>query len=73
MSNREIDIRTDEGFDALIGLFALDCRRKVATVLLRGNDTQCFTTRQYLDAYIRIIERATPSIMSTPASKPRRG
>ncbi len=39
----------------LMGLLVMHCRRKTIKTLLAGNDTQCFTTQQYLDTYIRVI------------------
>jgi hypothetical protein len=49
--------------DELFAMLAMDCRRKVVSSLMAGNDAGCFTTQQYLDAYVRVIDRETPSIM----------
>lgn len=46
------DIETDEGFNQLMGLLALDIRRRVVRGLL-GTDRPCFTTREYKEAYER--------------------
>lgn len=45
---------TDQQFDVLMQKLSMGNRRKVVAALLNGNDAQCFTTRQYAEAYHRI-------------------
>ena len=51
---------TDTELDGLIDALGLYQRRKVVKALLAGNDTQCFTTQQYAEAYHHIAHRADP-------------
>ena len=46
--------------EELIAQLGMDNRRKVVRSLLAGNDTQCFTTRQYAEAYHRICHNNDP-------------
>ncbi len=50
--------RGNETIEQLIGMLAMDMRRKAVVSLLAGNDTQCFSTEQYQRAYER--ESRTP-------------
>ena len=64
MSNKQDDRRRSDNMDYLFGLLAMDCRRQTAKSLLAGNDTQCFSTQQYLDTYIRDINKGDISLMN---------
>lgn len=44
----------DAEFNSLMRDFGIHQRRKVVDALLAGNDAQCFTVRQYVEAYHRI-------------------
>lgn len=46
---------TDQEYRSLMHQFFLQSRRKVIRHLLAGNDTQCFTTEQYLKAWHTVI------------------
>ncbi len=48
---------TDAEFNGLIAQLGMASRRKVVRSLLAGNDTQCFTTQQYAEAYHRICHQ----------------
>lgn len=63
MSNNQRNQGRSISIDELFGLLAMDVRRRTVKYLLAGNDTQCFTTQQYLDTYIREIDKGMPSIM----------
>ncbi len=64
MKNKdEDDIITDKGFNRLMAALAIHQRRKVVDILLRGNDTQSFTTQQYLDTYIKEINKGQACLM----------
>ena len=39
--------------EQLMGEYALHCRRRAVKSLLVGNDTQCFTTQQYIERYVK--------------------
>ena len=47
--------------EELIGELGMRQRRKVVKALLAGNDTQCFTTQQYAEAYHRICHNDDPA------------
>jgi hypothetical protein len=38
--------------EELLGMYAMQKRREAVASLMAGNDTQCFTTEQYVDRYI---------------------
>lgn len=50
----------DLDIDKLFVEFGLHLRRKVVRALLAGNDMQCFTTEQYVEAYYRIAYDNAP-------------
>lgn len=63
MGNNEVDDEVDEvdpEVRRLIGLLAMDLRRRTIHSLLSGNDTQCFTVEQYKRAYVRIAHPSKP-------------
>lgn len=39
--------------ESLIGKLAMMIRREVVDSLMEGNDTQCFTTDQYMERYFQ--------------------
>jgi hypothetical protein len=50
--------------DEIMGMFAMDTRCRAVRKLLSGNDTNCFTTEQYIEVYGRDEDRMfakTPS------------
>ncbi len=51
---------TDAELHALIRDLGMHQRRKVVAALLAGNDAQCFTARQYAEAYHRICHSNDP-------------
>lgn len=55
--------------DELFGLLAMDCRKKVVGSLLAGNDAGCFSTEQYLAAYVRDIDKGFPGIMDVELAR----
>ena len=61
---------TDYEFMDLMADLGMHCRRKVVASLLAGNDTQCFTTEQYRDAYTRICNGGDDRIMKELGSHP---
>ena len=52
---------TETEFNGLIHELGLHQRRKVVSDLLVGNDTQCFSTEQYAEAYHRICHNNNPA------------
>lgn len=40
-----------DGFDALVGVCAIWMRKELVAGLMQGNDTACWTTQQYLEAW----------------------
>lgn len=48
---------SDKDFNGLMADLGIHQRKKVVATLLAGNDTQCFTTQQYAEAYHRICHR----------------
>ena len=53
--NEQLDL------DGLVRQLGLHQRRKVVEFLLAGNDTQCFSTNQYAEAYHRICCNDDPA------------
>ncbi len=51
---------TDVEFNGLIANLGLEHRRTTVEALMRGNDAQCFTTRQYAEMYHRVAHRDDP-------------
>jgi hypothetical protein len=50
-------------------MLSIDCRRRTAQSLISGNDTCCFTTQQYLDAYVLDINKGMPCLMDLPLAR----
>jgi hypothetical protein len=50
----------DDDLNDLMAKLGMEQRRKVVRSLMIGNDAQCFTTRQYAEAYHRIVHHDDP-------------
>ncbi len=48
---------TDTDFNGLMKSLGHYCAEKAAKELLAGNDTQCFTTEQYMEKYFDLNHR----------------
>lgn len=59
----------DAEMNKLFRQLGMHCRREVVRTLLAGNDTQCFTTQQYLDAYIHVINKGQRCLMDLELAK----
>lgn len=54
----------DNEFMGLMAGLGMYQRRKVVKSLLAGNDTQCFTTEQYLDRYVKLCNSGDDRTMT---------
>jgi uncharacterized protein with PIN domain len=55
MENRKHERTNNAGeIDAIVGMLLKENKRATVAALLAGNDTQCFTTQQYIEMYARL-------------------
>ena len=64
-------VRTKGWFDNLMKRFIKHLREKAVNSLLVGNDTNCFTTAQYREAYCQIERGDKTGVLNKPETYDR--